>query len=323
MRSERSNGHQQSRVRASHGVKTTSKRAQRKELQRHAPPIPEAVEHLELGAGTGKHVDAVMSTLAHELYPARDRSKPMGPKHPEYGEFVAFRDALRYVATDYSTDRKHFLKTAAAPKMYGVDAYELPEEMRELQSIIAVNPYGYGPTAPGGRGRESNVDARFFESMTDRLALGGSLYVFSKSFVLEQFANEVERGGNPWAESAASLSRKARRAILNNFTRPSNDDRNQYADPSLDQLRRIARDHHLEIEVERTKPPESFVGGAPDTNRDARELQPFNVKLRFTKVEEGTSRGVRFMLDKPRHSLGWHREPPGAIITGWIPPAEE
>jgi hypothetical protein len=322
MRTERSNGQQHSRVREKHGEKTTSKKAQRKELQKHAPPTPPQVEHLELGAGTGKHVEPVMNTLAHELYPVRDRSKPMGPKHPEYREFVAFRDALRYLATDYSTDRKHFLKTASAAKMYGVDANDLPEEMRDLQSIIAVNPYGYGPTAPGGRGRSSNIDARFFESVSDRLATGGSLYVFSKSFVLEQFANELERGGNPWAESTASLSKKERRAILNNFTRPSNDDRNQYADPSLDQLRQIARDYDLEIEVERTKPPESFVGGAPDTNRDARELQPFNVKLKFTKVEEGTSRGVRFMLDKPRHSLGWHREPPGGIITDWVRPAD-
>jgi hypothetical protein len=308
-------------ARAKHGGKTTSKKAQRKERQGHAPPIPPAVEHLELGAGTGKHVNAVMNTLAHQLYPTRDQSQPMGPKHPEYREFVTFRDALQYLATDYSTDRKHFLKTAAAPKMYGVDAYDLPDDMRELRSIIAVNPYGYGPTAPGGRGRASTIDQRFFESMTDRLATGGSLYVFSKSFVLEQFANELERGGNAWATSASTLSKKAQRAILANFTRPSNDDRNQYADPTLDQLRQIARDHHLEIEVERTKPPESFVGGAPDTNRDARELQPFNVKIKFTKVEEGTSRGVRFMLDKPRHSLGWHREPPGGIITDWVPPA--
>jgi hypothetical protein len=59
-------------------------------------------------------------------------------------------------------------------------------------------------------------------------------------------------------------------------------------------------------------------GGAPDTND--RDLAPFNVLFRITLRADGKSKGVRFVLDKPRRGKGYHVESSNRIMTDWVKP---
>jgi hypothetical protein len=62
----------------------------------------------------------------------------------------------------------------------------------------------------------------------------------------------------------------------------------------------------------------TFVGGAPDSND--RDLAPFDVLFRITLRADGKSKGVRFVLDKPRRGKGYHVESSNRIMTDWVKP---